>query len=403
MKFDFHSSPFFSFLKNRGHDGPTYQMKYWRKKVSDTIFYFFSILGFVAYIPSLYLSFSENIYSVAILDTLLYGLCLFLTFKKGINYKLRYILAVGICYVLGVVLFYILGPTGAGIMWIMSAALISALLLGTTGSLMVFGLNTLTMIIFYVLMSAEIFPWQETMPIKSIAWVIIATNFIVVNLIIIVANSIYLNGFEEMLERSNETRDATIIGLAKLAEYKDPDTGYHLNRIQSIVSMITKRLSTIPQYKNYLNDEYCKDISLSCALHDIGKVGIPDAILLKPGPLTAKEFDVIKTHPQMGAQVIKEIEKKIHGHSFYNLSREIAMFHHEKWDGSGYPNGLKGEEIPLSARITAIADVYDALLSQRPYKEAFTQEKALQIIKDSRGTHFDPVICDVFIKAITEE
>lgn len=398
MKLDRHFS---SFLKNRGHDGPTYQMKYWRKKVSDTIFYFLSVLGLIAYIPSMYLALKENLISVAILDSLMYGICLFFTFKKGITYNIRYIVAVGICYVLGLALFFIVGPAGAGIIWIMSATLISALLLGTKGSFIVFGLNTLTMIVFYALIRAETFPWQVKMPLDSIAWIIIATNFIVVNLIIIVANAIYLKGFEEMLERSNETRDATIIGLAKLAEYKDVETGYHLNRIRSIVGLITTELATLPHYKNYLTEGYCKDLSLSCTLHDIGKVGIPDVILLKPGPLTAKEFDVVKTHPEIGTQVIKEIEKNIHGHSFYNLSREIALYHHEKWDGSGYPYGLKGEEIPLSARITAVADVYDALLSERPYKEAFTQEKALQIIKISRGTHFDPEIIDAFIRAIT--
>lgn len=400
MKFDIHSYLFSYFLKDRGHDGPTYKMKYWKKKVSDTIFYFFSILGFIAYVPSMYLSLNENLYSVAILDTLVYGVCLFFTFKKGFNYYLRSIVAVGICYVLGVFLFYILGPAGAGIIWLMGAIFVAAFLLGNKGSFIFFGLNTLTMGIFYAFIRAELFPWQITISLDSIAWGVKIINFIVMNLIIVVANAIYLKGFQEMLERSNETRDATIFGLAKLAEYRDSDTGYHLNRIREIVSVIITELATLPQYKDYLSEGYTKDLSLSCTLHDIGKVGIPDAILLKPSSLTAEEFEVIKSHPEMGAQVINEIEKKIHGHSFYNLSKEIALYHHEKWDGTGYPSRLKGEEIPLSARITAIADVYDALLSKRPYKEAFSQEKALQIIQDSRGTHFDPVICDAFIKAI---
>ena len=133
-------------------------------------------------------------------------------------------------------------------------------------------------------------------------------------------------------------------------------------------------------------------------MHDIGKVGIPDAILLKPGKLTNEEFDIIKHHTLIGGDAIKTVEAQVDGQSFLTLGREIAYYHHEKWDGSGYPKGLSGDSIPLSARIAAVADVYDALTSVRPYKKAFSHEKAVEIITRSNGAHFDPDVVRAFME-----
>ncbi len=192
-------------------------------------------------------------------------------------------------------------------------------------------------------------------------------------------------------------RMATILGLAKLAEYRDEDTGTHLERMREYARIIAQELSQKPKYQNYITVEYIEDIYNSAILHDIGKVGVPDAILLKPGRLTKEEFEIIKTHTTLGGDALREVESKIEGQTFLTLSREIAYSHHEKWDGSGYPKGLKNEEIPLSARIVALADVYDALTSKRVYKEAFSHEKAMEIIVKDRGTHFAPDVVDAFI------
>lgn len=200
-----------------------------------------------------------------------------------------------------------------------------------------------------------------------------------------------------MMKRSNETNRASILGLAKLAEYRDSDTGEHLDRIQHYTILLTIGLSKNENYKDYITPDYIEDIRLSSILHDIGKVGIHDAILLKPGKLDDSEFEDIKHHSEFGGNVIVELEKNIEGCSFFELGREIAFFHHEKWDGSGYPEGRRGTEIPLSARIVALADVYDALTSKRCYKKAFSHEETSEIIFQGRGTHFDPTIVDVFL------
>lgn len=201
----------------------------------------------------------------------------------------------------------------------------------------------------------------------------------------------------ESYKKVQSARNATILGLAKLAEYRDADTGAHLERIREYSKVLAHELSKQTKYRRYISPDYIEDIYNSAILHDIGKVGIPDSILLKPGRLTTDEFDVVKRHSALGGDALKAVEAKIEGQSFLSLGKEIAYYHHEKWDGTGYPKGLKGEQIPLSARIVALADVYDALTSKRVYKEAFSHEAAMEIIVKDREKHFDPEIVDAFI------
>jgi PAS domain S-box-containing protein len=201
----------------------------------------------------------------------------------------------------------------------------------------------------------------------------------------------------ESYKKLQNARAATILGLAKLAEYRDEGTGTHLERIREYAKRLAEEMARISRYNTIITSEYIEDIFQSSILHDIGKVGIPDAILLKPGRLNDEEFEVIKRHATMGGDAIAIIESRIEESTFLFMGKEIAYYHHEKWDGSGYPKGLKGEQIPLSARIVALADVYDALTSKRFYKEAYTHEKSKKIITDLKGSHFDPETVDAFL------
>ena len=212
------------------------------------------------------------------------------------------------------------------------------------------------------------------------------------------------NGFleSEVKRRSEEVdliQDITVHTLASLAETRDNDTGHHIRRTQNYVRILAEYLRTHPRFRDYLDDD--KTINLlfkSAPLHDIGKVGIPDHILLKPGRLTADEFHIMKTHATLGRDAILQAEKELGKEiPFLLFAKEIAYGHHEKWDGSGYPQGLKGDEIPVSARLMALADVYDALISRRVYKLGMPYEEARKIIIDGRATHFDPDIVDAFI------
>jgi len=201
----------------------------------------------------------------------------------------------------------------------------------------------------------------------------------------------------ESHRKLQNARAATILGLAKLAEYRDEGTGTHLERIREYAKRLAEEMANAPRYREYIDQRYVEDIYQSAILHDIGKVGIPDAVLLKAGELTGGEFEIIKCHTQFGGDAISAIQTQIEGRSFLNIGREIAYNHHEKWDGSGYPRGLRGHDIPLAARIVAVADVYDALTSKRFYKEAFSHRKARRIILNLRGSHFDPEVVDAFL------
>jgi response regulator RpfG family c-di-GMP phosphodiesterase len=200
----------------------------------------------------------------------------------------------------------------------------------------------------------------------------------------------------------HNARMTTILGLAKLAEYRDEGTGTHLERIREYAKIIAQEMAKIPKYQNIITPEYIDDIYHSSILHDIGKVGIPDVILLKPDKLSDEEFAVIKRHTFLGGDAIKAIENQIEGKSFLHMGKEIAYSHHEKWDGSGYPGGLGKGAIPLAARIVALADVYDALTTERFYKPAYTHEKSREIIMGRRETQFDPEIVDVFLQVETD-
>lgn len=199
----------------------------------------------------------------------------------------------------------------------------------------------------------------------------------------------------KLIERTNF---ATIYCLAALAETRDPETGEHIKRTQKYIKELALELSAKEEYKDVLTSEYIELLYKSAPLHDIGKVGIKDSILLKPGKLTKEEFEEMKNHTTYGGEALMVGIKELGEESFLTLAKEIALTHHEKWDGCGYPRGLSKQDIPISGRLMALSDVYDALISKRVYKEAFTHEEARFIILEGRGTHFDPDVVDAFIK-----
>lgn len=206
---------------------------------------------------------------------------------------------------------------------------------------------------------------------------------------------------QEVTRRTRELhaiQDVTVLAMSSMAETRDNETGNHILRTQNYVKCLAEALADQAPFAAQLTPEYRQMLFKSAPLHDIGKVGIPDAILLKPGKLTAEEFEIMKTHTTIGYEAIVRAEQSLGTDlDFLVCAKEIALSHQEKWDGSGYPQALAGTDIPLSARLMAIADVYDALVSKRVYKDAFSHETAIDIMSKGRGTHFDPVIFDTLL------
>ena len=195
-----------------------------------------------------------------------------------------------------------------------------------------------------------------------------------------------------------ETRDLAMFALAKLSESRDPETGAHIERVQSYARLLAQYLSTTEQYHDLIDTEFVRLIYQTSPLHDIGKVGIPDNVLLKPGKLTDQEMSIMRTHVTLGAQTLEASLQRFPGVRFLQMARDIAATHHERWDGKGYPTGIAGTDIPLAARIVALADVYDALTSKRIYRDAMSHAQAKALIVRERSAHFDPDVTDAFIR-----
>lgn len=195
-----------------------------------------------------------------------------------------------------------------------------------------------------------------------------------------------------------ESRDVLLFALAKLTESRDNDTGLHLDRIREYCRILAQELSTWKKYREEIDGEYIQLLYLTSPLHDIGKVGIPDGVLLKPGPLTPDEFDIMKQHTIIGGETLQAVTRAHPEARYLAMARDIAFTHHERYDGSGYPFGLQGKDIPLCGRLTALADVYDALTSRRVYKSKMTHDEAKKIIVQGSGSHFDPDVVEAFLK-----
>ncbi|MBX7167482.1 MAG: response regulator [Pirellulales bacterium] len=201
---------------------------------------------------------------------------------------------------------------------------------------------------------------------------------------------------------SLETREVAIFAMAKLAESRDPETGAHLERVRSYSRVLAQQLATQSKFRGQIDAEFIRLIYLTSPLHDIGKVGIPDSVLLKPGRLSDAEFEIMKTHAAIGEATLDAARERFPEAKFLTMARDIAAAHHERWDGQGYPRKLVAEQIPLAARIVALADVYDALTSRRVYKQAFQHHISRAIVIDESGSHFDPDVVEAFLARETD-
>lgn len=238
---------------------------------------------------------------------------------------------------------------------------------------------------------------------EAIACLVIVGLIIIVCIYLVFRNGKRIVDQQEEEQRSHEQRVMAlqyniILAMANLIESRDEDTGEHVKRTSWYVNLIARELAKDSPYEDILTEEYLDNLWKAAPLHDIGKIKVSDTILCKPGKLTPEEYEIMKRHAAEGGKIIYDTMQDIEEHDYVELAHDVAQYHHEKWDGTGYPEGLSGQNIPLCARIMAVADVFDALTSKRCYKDAMTIGEAYRIIEESIGSHFDPVVAEAFIK-----
>ncbi|CCQ10484.1 Response regulator [Pseudoalteromonas luteoviolacea B = ATCC 29581] len=370
----------------------------WRMYIFKKLFGTLALMCIPVYITSVYLCWQLGLISMIVLDTICYSILVYILLSKQLSAKIRYGLGCSLAYLLGVAFLFTVGPAGAGFMWLFAFAPLSAILLGPHAGYKALGLNVIALVLIGVLYQTDYLRWLGLTGFTSTIWWVLTVNFLATNAMVTMSSGYLIGRLIESLSTSLSSRQATIFGLAKLAEYRDNETGAHLLRMRQYAELLASTRQQDRDAPSELTDQFITDISLSAILHDIGKVGVADSILLKPGKLDKDEFEQIKTHPVIGGQVIDSLMKYAPSCSFLKMGRDIAAGHHEKWDGSGYPKGLKGEEIPLSARIVALVDVYDALTTPRCYKRPFSHFEAKELIMDGKGKHFDPQLVTCFLR-----
>ncbi len=370
----------------------------WRHTIFMRLFTILAVICIPVYITSVYFCIEEGIWFMAVFDSLAYGLLLFVLFYPNIPDSMRYLFGCYLSFLIGAGFLVVLGPSGAGFFWLFAFPPLTSVLLGDKSAITAQIVNIIFLLGLGGAYHLQWLNWPVMEHFSTVIWYVVVINFIVTCAIVTQSTSYLLGKLSQSLQSTIASRQATVIGLAKLSEYRDNDTGAHLIRMQQYANMLAKQRLEDEQVPEELTDAFIQEISLSSILHDIGKVGIADHILLKPGRLTPEEFEHIKSHPVIGAKVIDSLLKYAPQCEFLLMGRDIAGGHHEKWDGSGYPKGLEGESIPLSARIVALVDVYDALTSPRCYKRPFTHEEAKDIIIAGRGGHFDPALVDCFMQ-----
>ena len=376
-------------------------LAYIRENVLFNLILITSIIGIFAYVPSLIGALYIRYYDTAIIDTLFYGWIFYLLFDKKLTYSMKAIMFVVPIWLLSFYLIVRFGIGGAGFIWLLVAPILTSILLGLKKGIIALLLTLSILVLLGILINNfDIVPhvFGEN---PTLFWSIMASNTLIVSTLIMVSSSVIINALSRISQKLNNkiqelanTQDAMIETVANLAEYRDADTGYHIERTKEFVLIIAQILSTKEKYKEKLTNEYIKLLYKSAPLHDIGKIGIPDNILLKKSALSTQEMEIMKTHTTHGRDALLHSENKLGSNSFLNLAAEIAYTHQERWNGSGYPQGLKGEDIPLSSRIMAIADVYDALRSKRPYKEPMDHESSINYLKEHSDVLFDPYILE---------
>ncbi|MFT7880616.1 MAG: HD domain-containing phosphohydrolase [Sulfurimonas sp.] len=358
-----------------------------------------ALVGLIAYIPNVIGALDRGHIDTAVVDTLFYFWVIFLLFYKHFTFTQRSLGLIIPIWILSIYLFIRLDITAESVLWLFVAPTLTAILLGLKKGFITLLLTVTALLLTGLLLhsmnlNGDLFGTQPLL-----VWSVMSGNSLALGTLIMVTASVMSQGLNTVLIQLDKkikalslTEDATIDTVAILAKYRDEEIGVHHERTREYVRIIAEYLSQQSPYREILTPAYIKLLYKSAQLHDIGKIGVPDSILRKSGKLTPEEKKIMEAHTIYGRDALLRSKQNLGDHNFLQLAAEIAYTHQERWDGSGYPRGLEREEIPLSGRIMAVADVYDALTSRRVYKAPVSHEDAITYLKENSGILFDPEI-----------
>ena len=382
----------------------TFGLRYYQERVFSNIFKVCILAMVISYFPSCIAAYHEGLFDIILINTLFAVWVFYIFYSTKISFSFKQVSLCHGIFVLSAFLLLRVGPHGGIALYFFIYPIISALFLGSKHANVSLCVSISVLAIFSLLRLTGVLTWYEP-AFSNNAWFAFVGNYIFLSLAVVYAiKPIYrglrrtINILEKRIVELKKTQEVTIECLASLAEYNDPETGAHINRTQLYVELLTNQMLKNLSFEEKLEKGDTENLAMSAPLHDIGKVGVPEHIINKPGKLTPAEFEEIKKHTTYGRDVLIKPEDKLGDDSFLKYARQMAHSHHEKWDGSGYPLGLKQEDIPLPGRIMAVADVYDALRTKRPYKPAFSHQKACDIITNEIGKHFDPNVTKAFFQ-----
>ena len=373
----------------------------WRKNIFERVFSILALLCFPVYISSVYLCINIKHWDLVVFDTLVYGIFLLVTFGSFIPLKVRFIVGSTMAYIIGVAYLFVLGPAGAGFFWLFIYPLLSCALTGTKSGYIAQVINFFTLAIIGLCYYYHWLPWPKIEGYSFFIWCVIALNFMVTNILAMLICGYLISIMAKNLSLTLNSRYALVVGLATALEGSNVDTQQHIHRVALYVKMLAEQFSrSAANEKDVVTDT--DNLMLASMLHDVGMSDVPDELLCIERSLSLDDHEEIKRHCAGGARIIKEMLRCDNNCPMLQMAKDIALYHHENWDGSGYPQNIAGELIPLSARIMRLVDVYDGMTSPRHYKEISGHSKAVAFITQQSGRIFDANLVSAFLMVENE-
>lgn len=368
----------------------------WRKTVFERIFSILSLICVPVYITSVYLCIKMNYWELAVFDTFAYAAFLSVTFGTFIPLNVRFFIGCAMTYIIGVAFLLAIGPSGAGFFWLFIYPLLSSALLGNKAGYIAQVVNFLTLSLIGLLFSYHFIQWPEIEGYSFFIWCVVSINFMATNIFVMSICGYLLSATATHLHQTQVSRYTFVVALATLSESYNPNIKSHIHRVAMYVQILVIQLAKTTSSHDEIV-ENVDDLMLASMLHDVGMREIPDRLLCCKGKMSLDDFEDIKRHCVGGASILKGLQQYDNNGELSLMARDMALYHHENWDGSGYPQNVVGTLIPLSARLMRLVDVYDGMTSERSYQQIQGHNAAVEFIKQQSGILFDPNVVNAFL------